>query len=357
MLQRGHLAVEPVREGLGIVQRGLAKAEGVADLSPVIRDGSAAPIVAAPGGGGDANLTGDDLDRCDRDVLRSTGKPPLGLKHLEQHGEAQPRGAGLVPEQHAVERTQHPTLVDILACPVDHSYGLIAECCPNQAIVCLLRPAPKQEQGFASRRTGRVQLGQRAALYCRVSTADQSCARQERDLTAFADRAGYEVVGLFKETASGVRLDRVERRKVMALAQARRIDAVLVTELTRWGRSTLDLVQTLQSLHAWNVSVIAQSGLQFDLATSQGRMFASIMAALAEFERDLLCERIRSGMAAAKARGRKLGRQPGQRPKSDKLSPTVLAMISDCLSYRTIAKRLGISKNTVTDIVKRHRGP
>jgi DNA invertase Pin-like site-specific DNA recombinase len=169
------------------------------------------------------------------------------------------------------------------------------------------------------------------------------------------------VVGLFKETASGVRLDRVERRKVMALAQARRIDAVVVTELTRWGRSTLDLLQTLRSLQAWKVSVIAQTGLQFDLqfdlGTSQGRMLASMMAALAEFERDLLCERIRSGMAAAKARGRKLGRQPGQRPKSDRLSPMVLAMIGDGLSYRTIAKRLGISKNTVVDIVKRHRRP
>ena len=56
---------------------------------------------------------------------------------------------------------------------------------------------------------------------CRVSTADQSCARQERDLAAFAARAGYEVVGVFKETGSGVKLDRAERHKVMALAQRR----------------------------------------------------------------------------------------------------------------------------------------
>lgn len=91
------------------------------------------------------------------------------------------------------------------------------------------------------------------------------------------------MVGLFKETASGVRLERAERRKVMALAQARRIDAVVVTELTRWGRSTLDLLQTLRSLQAWKVSVIAQTGLQFDLGTSQGRMLASMMAALADY--------------------------------------------------------------------------
>ena len=69
-------------------------------------------------------------------------------------------------------------------------------------------------------------MGQRAALYCRVSTADQSCARQERDLTDFAARAGHEVVGVFKETASGAKLDRAERKKVMALAQRREIDQV-----------------------------------------------------------------------------------------------------------------------------------
>ncbi len=91
-----------------------------------------------------------------------------------------------------------------------------------------MRFGPKQEQRVAARSAGRVQLGQRAALYCRVSTADQSCARQERDLRAFAARAGYEVVGVFKETASGAKLDRAERRKVMALVQARQIDMVLV---------------------------------------------------------------------------------------------------------------------------------
>lgn len=89
-------------------------------------------------------------------------------------------------------------------------------------------------------------MGQRAAIYCRVSTADQSCARQERDLTAFAARAGYEVVGVYKETGSGVRLDRLERKRVMALAQARAIDVVLVIELSRWGRGTLDLLHNTQ---------------------------------------------------------------------------------------------------------------
>lgn len=198
-------------------------------------------------------------------------------------------------------------------------------------------------------------MGQKVALYCRVSTADQSCARQERDLLAFAARAGQEVVGVWKETASGAKQDRLERQKVMALAQARSIEAIVVTELTRWGRSTIDLVHTLNDLQAWGVSLIAQTGLQFDLRTAQGKLVASLMSALAEFERDLLRERIRSGIAAAKARGKRFGRHPGHRIKSDRLAPKVLQRVEEGGSYREIGKELNISKNTVGDIVKRHR--
>jgi putative DNA-invertase from lambdoid prophage Rac len=198
-------------------------------------------------------------------------------------------------------------------------------------------------------------LGQRAALYCRVSTADQSCARQVRDLTAFAARAGYEIVGTFKETGSGVKLERIERRKVVALAQAHHIDVVLVTELSRWGRSTTDLLVTLKELEARRVSLIALNGMAFDLSTPHGRMIATVLAGIAEFERELIQERIRSGIAAAKARGKQLGRQPGQRPKSDRLAPKVLALIALGRSYRLIGRELGLSKNTVADIVKRNR--
>jgi hypothetical protein len=79
------------------------------------------------------------------------------------------------------------------------------------------------------------------------------------------------------------------------------------------------------------------------------------MAALAEFERDLVSERVRSGLAAAKVKGQVLGRQPGQRIKSDFLAPKVIQMVGDKVSYRTIAHDLKLSKTTVTEIVKRHR--
>ena len=219
----------------------------------------------------------------------------------------------------------------------------------------MIHKASHAPQGFPGRKIREVQLRQKVAIYCRVSTADQSCARQEQDLLAYAARAGFEVVDIRREISSGTKDQRPERQKVMALAQDRRIDAVLVTELTRWGRSTTDLVQTLHGLQAWNVSLIAQTGLQFELSTPQGKLIASMMAALAEFERDLLRERVRSGIAAAKARGKTFGRRPGHRPKADRLAPKVLRLVEEGWSYRDIAKEVRLSKNTVMSIVHRHR--
>jgi DNA invertase Pin-like site-specific DNA recombinase len=78
---------------------------------------------------------------------------------------------------------------------------------------------------------------------------------------------------------------------------------VLVTELSRWGRSTTDLLATLRELEARRVSLVALNRMAFDLSTPHGRMLATVVAGIAEFERELIRERVRSGMAAAKARG------------------------------------------------------
>lgn len=90
--------------------------------------------------------------------------------------------------------------------------------------------------------------------------------------------AGYVVIGTYKESASGVKLDRAARRKVLALAQRREIDVVLVTELSRWGRSTTDLLATLKELEARRVSLVAFNGMAFDLTTPRGRLTATLLA-------------------------------------------------------------------------------
>ncbi|GCD74967.1 DNA resolvase [Acetobacter pasteurianus NBRC 3299] len=128
-----------------------------------------------------------------------------------------------------------------------------------------------------------------------------------------------------------------------------------MTELSRWGRSTIDLISTLQELESYRVSLIAMTGMMFDLTTPHGRMLATVLAGIAEFERDLISERVKSGLAAARARGKVLGRQKGERPKSDRLAPKVLALVAEKRSYRWIARDLGISKNTVAAIVQRDK--
>lgn len=129
----------------------------------------------------------------------------------------------------------------------------------------------------------------------------------------------------------------------MNLAQARKIDAVLVTEMTRWGRSTQDLMDTLGELASWDVSLVAQTGLTFDLSTPQGKLIANLMASLAEFEHDLLRERVKSGIVAAKARGQTFGRKPGYRPSDEHLPEVVRLSKEERMSQRRIAQELDLS--------------
>ena len=194
----------------------------------------------------------------------------------------------------------------------------------------------------------------KVAIYVRVSTDDQSCDRQILDLQAFAERSGHNVVEVFKETASGTKNDRRERNKVMQLAQGRYIDAVLVTELSRWGRNTEDLLRTVNELADRKVSLLALKGQDFDLSTATGKLMLTMLSAISDFERGLLSERTKSGLAAAVAKGKKLGRPTGNKTVS-KHKDIVLKLVSDGLSYRDISARLVISKNTVADIIKKSK--
>jgi putative DNA-invertase from lambdoid prophage Rac len=187
----------------------------------------------------------------------------------------------------------------------------------------------------------------RCAIYARVSTHDQNCDRQITELTSYADRCNYDVVQIYREVGSGAKLDRRERKRVVALARARSIDIILVSELTRWGRSTIDLIDSLNLLQSWGVSLVAQNGFQFDLSTPHGKMIASIMATLAEFERDLLKERIKSGIANARAKGKVFGRRRGRAVAAQ--CDRIRQMKQDGKSYRQIGKEIGISKSSVSE--------
>ncbi len=184
----------------------------------------------------------------------------------------------------------------------------------------------------------------RVAIYARVSTKDQNCDRQISDLVAYAKRADFDVVQIYTETASGAKNDRQERNRAIDLARSRKVDAVLVTELSRWGRSTLDLLLSLQLLASYGVSLICLSGMDLNLSTPHGKLMTQILAGVAEFERELLRERVRSGVAAARARGKILGR-----PREDTRDrcQQVNILRSQGMSERAIGKQLSIGKSTV----------
>ncbi|MDQ5950789.1 MAG: hypothetical protein QG639_65, partial [Patescibacteria group bacterium] len=149
---------------------------------------------------------------------------------------------------------------------------------------------------------------QRVAIYARVSTGDQSCERQIAELVDYAGRNNFEVLGTFKETSSGAKNDRTERKKVLELARRREIDIVLVSELSRWGRSTPDLRNTVERLAECNVALRALNGPELDISTAQGKLMLNLLASISEFERDLLRERIKSGVAHARSKGTKSGK-------------------------------------------------
>ena len=103
----------------------------------------------------------------------------------------------------------------------------------DYAVVCSGQNQHQQNQRLARPKSKGVQLGQKAAIYARVSTSDQSCDRQVSELTAFAERGDFDMIGIFKETASGTSANRSARNRLIDLAQARKVDAILVTELSR----------------------------------------------------------------------------------------------------------------------------
>lgn len=191
---------------------------------------------------------------------------------------------------------------------------------------------------------------QRVAIYARVSTSDQSCDRQLAELESYAERNGFKVVGRFKETGSGAKNDRIERNKVIDLARHRNIDLVLVSELSRWGRSTPDLRSTVERLSECQVALRALNGPELDISTAQGKLMLNVLASISEFERDLLRERIKSGVAHARSKGTKSGKAIG-RPSFSQTG-RVKALLEEGRSIRSIAAELDVSKTTILKVKK-----
>src|SRR6266536_2482645 len=147
----------------------------------------------------------------------------------------------------------------------------------------------------------------RAGLYARVSTTDQqTIPLQIRTLREYAVRRGWTIALQVKEVGSGAAQRRL-REELMDAARRRKIDIILVWRLDRWGRSVADLLTTLQELEHLGVGFVSLTEA-LDLTTPAGRAMAGMLAVFSEFERDILRERVRAGLAHARQNGKRLGR-------------------------------------------------
>ena len=147
----------------------------------------------------------------------------------------------------------------------------------------------------------------RAGLYSRVSTNDQqTLTMQSRAMREYAARRGWTVSLQVREVNSGA-VKREAREKLLEAARRREIDVVLVWRLDRWGRSVTDLLATLEELQHLGVGFVSLTEA-LDLTTPAGRAMAGLLAIFAEFEREILRERTRAGLAHARQNGQRLGR-------------------------------------------------
>src|SRR4051812_14894106 len=181
----------------------------------------------------------------------------------------------------------------------------------------------------------------RVAIYARVSTADQNPELQLRELRDYAAHRGFTVHREYMDQASGD----VRRRKrapafdeLMADARRRRFDCVLVWKYDRFARSLGTLVSALQEFRDLGVDFISYTQA-IDTTTPMGQLFFHVIGSFAEFERDMIVERVKAGLANARAKGKRLG-QPVRDPAAQ---ARIVALKSGGLSLRQIAAREHLS--------------
>lgn len=183
---------------------------------------------------------------------------------------------------------------------------------------------------------------QRAAIYGRVSTlTNQSTEMQVRDLRQLADRRGFEVMHEYlDEGFSGAKSSRPALDEMLADAKRGKFRILLVWKLDRLGRSLAHLVRLLEDLPACNVELVSFSeGLDF--TTTTGKLLYQMLSAFAEFERDCIRERVRSGLRNARAKGKRLGR-----PRVTVDAARMVSLRAHGRSWREITTEMAISKGS-----------
>lgn len=189
-------------------------------------------------------------------------------------------------------------------------------------------------------------MTKRAAIYARVSTADQSPQMQLDALREYAQRRGLEIIAEYVDHGvSGTKARRPELDRLMDASRKRQHDLVLVYRFDRMARSTTHLLRVLEEFEGLGINFVSYSeGL--DLSSAMGRAMYVIIGALAELERNLIVERSTEGQRRARARGKHVGR-----PRSEVDVDLVRRLRSRQMSIREIARLVGVGKHVVVRVL------
>lgn len=191
----------------------------------------------------------------------------------------------------------------------------------------------------------------RTALYARVSTDDrgQDPETQLAQLREFADRRGFQIAEEFVDHASGRRNDRPRYQAMLAAARKRQIDVVMVWRYDRFARSMQELVNALSEFRALGVDFVSYQE-NVDTTTPQGELIFGIMASLAQFESQLIGERVKAGMERARAQGKRISRPGLPPPKRRQIEE--LRQADPKRSMRSIAREVAVSHETVRTVIR-----
>jgi DNA invertase Pin-like site-specific DNA recombinase len=184
----------------------------------------------------------------------------------------------------------------------------------------------------------------RAAIYARVSTTNhgQNVSMQTRELREYCQRRAWEIEGEYVDAGvSGAKERRPQLDALLIACRKRRVDGVVVYRYDRFARSLRQLVNALVEFRSLGIEFISlHEGV--DTSTPNGRLVFGIFASIAEFERELIRDRVKSGIAAARSKGKRLGR-----PRVSVDPARIATLRAQGLSLRAVAAKLGVSERSV----------
>lgn len=181
----------------------------------------------------------------------------------------------------------------------------------------------------------------RVAIYTRVSTGDQNADLQKTELAEYSQWRRWEVAGTYSDVISGAKDSRPALNKLMADAKRGRFDVVLCWKFDRFARNTRFLLESLEEFNALGIDFVSTQD-SVDTSTPTGKMTFTVLAAVAELERNTIRERVIAGQRAAKRRGVRFGR-----PTVAVDSERVTELREQGLSWRAISAQMGLAKDTL----------